>query len=657
MKPFKPPYLGSAYYPEVWSPELIDEDIALMKKAGMNAARMGEFAWSKMEPVEGAFDFSWLHSVVKKLGKAGIATILGTPSCTPPAWLSEKHPHILMVSDTGIRAQHGARRNTCPNNPVYRKYCAAIVTRMAQEFGNNENVIGWQIDNELYTNSKRGCCCEVCLEKFRNRLKSKFGSIENLNETWGTHVWSQAYQSFSQVPFPREGIWHHPSLLMEWTLFQFESYAEFCDLQAEILHQIATQPVGTDMMPTGGLSYYRIHRNLDLVQFNHYHHMPNLPEAIFWFDWCRPIKPVPFWNTETMTCWAGSAAPSGYNEKGFFKVNSWLPIALGGEMNLYWLWRAHRSGQELMHGSVISSQGRPLHIFEEVQEIAKEYEKASDFLNGARAQPGGIGIHFSHFAWHFFSFQPLESGFDYWKLYTDVYKPLNELLFRPDVIDPSSPLEQYKVILSFFLPALEEGGLANRIKKWVEQGGTWVVGPFTDIRTLDSTKFKHAPFGFLEEWGGIRCKYELPAAREFPITLSDGTKTSGSIWYNGLEPRDAEVLASYTEYPLEGLAAITRRKIGKGQIIILGTMLKNSDWKKFILDLCGERGIFPVAEATPNVLVVPREGAFGKAWAVLETEYKPGNLILPQKATDLLTGRTFEGKIEIEPYQVLILKF
>jgi beta-galactosidase GanA len=173
MKPFNPPYLGSAYYPEDWPLEQIDEDIALMKRAGMTAARMAEFAWSKMEPVEGSFDFSWLKTAVDKLGRADIASILGTPTCTPPAWLSCKHPEILIVNDAGIRAQHGARRNACPNNPLYRNYCAKIVTKLAEQFGQNKYVIGWQIDNELYWPTNRGCCCPVCHNKFQEHLRTK----------------------------------------------------------------------------------------------------------------------------------------------------------------------------------------------------------------------------------------------------------------------------------------------------------------------------------------------------------------------------------------------------------------------------------------------------------------------------------------------------
>ena len=656
MRKFSPPFLGAAYYPEDWPLNQIDEDIRLMKEAGLNIARIGEFAWSKMEPAEGQYDFSWLHLVTNKLGKAGIAVILGTPTCTPPAWLSEKYPEILSVNDAGIRAQHGARRHACPNSPVYRDLCERIVEKMAREFGADENVIGWQIDNELFMPTNRGCACHVCLKTFRQRLREKFGTIENLNETWGTHLWSQTYQSFDQVPYPRENTWRHPSLLQEWMLFQSDSYVDFARHQADILHKIVKQPVGTDMMPTNGVSYYRMNQKLDVVQFNHYHNMENLANAVFWFDWCRPILPRPFWNTETMTCWAGSTSTDGYKDKGFCTVNTWLPIALGAEANLYWLWRAHWSGQELMHGSVITSHGRPMHIFGEIQALSRDFKKAADFINGTKPVRNGIAVHFSNVSWHFFAFQPIVWGFNYGeRIDQTIYRPLNELHLRPDVIDPATALDPYKIVVSFFLPAIDEAGLRENLKAWIENGGTWIVGPFTDIRTLDGTKFKHAPFGSLEEWSGVRLKYEVPGNRDFAIKWKHGTETKGSVWYKGFELQGAESLASYAEYPFEGLSAVTRRKFGKGQIIILGTILQKEEWKKFILKICEEAGVKPVANASENLVIVPREGDYGKGMAVVEIMHQPGHLFLKHSATDILTGRKLKGKTEVKPYEVLMI--
>ena len=160
LQPFhSPPYLGAAYYPEAWSIDEMDTDIARMKESGMSVMRIGEFAWSTMEPEEGRYEFDWLHTVVDRLAAEGIATVLGTPTCTPPAWLTERYPEILPVMDDGRQMRHGERAHRCPNSPIYREYCERIARQMGEHFGRDANVIGWQIDNEVHPVGNRGCCC------------------------------------------------------------------------------------------------------------------------------------------------------------------------------------------------------------------------------------------------------------------------------------------------------------------------------------------------------------------------------------------------------------------------------------------------------------------------------------------------------------------
>ena len=657
MSSFTPPYLGAAYYPEAWPPEQVDEDIRLMLDAGLNVVRIAEFAWSSMEPEEGRFDLDWLHRVVDKFGAAGIATIMCTPSCTPPAWLTEKYPEVVIVNHAGVRAQHGFRRHVCPNNSVYRELCARITRKLAEEFGHDERVIGWQIDNEVDLWEGWGCYCNLCVQLFREGLRQKFGTIESLNTAWGTNVWSQTYQSFSQIPAPRPDLHHHPSLLTAWILFQNESLVDYVGHQAAILHQHVSQPVGTDMMPVLGVSYEQMHRNLDIVQYNHYDSMDNLWRQVFWMDYVRPFKEVPFWNTETSTCWNGGTIANGYREQGFCRANSWLPIALGAEANLYWLWRSHWSGQESMHGSVVSSCGRPLHMMEEVREVSRGFKAAAGFLNGTRPAAPGLAVHLSTLAWAQFRFQPIVSGFNYVDtMATRVYRPLMDVHLRADLIDPAAPLDAYRVVFTSFLPALGESGLWERLRHWIEAGGTWVAGPLSDVRTLEGTKSAQAPFGCLEEWAGVFCKYELPGdPRDFALQWFDGEESHGSLWYAGFETRGTKSLAVYTEGPLEGLAAATETPVGKGRIILLGTQLLPEDLQRLMLQLTSQCGIHPAAEATSNLLVVPREGEAGTGAVVIEIENRPGRLMLPAPAQDALTGMAYSGSVEFCPYQVMVL--
>lgn len=660
MSKILPPYLGAAYYPEAWSDENIEEDIALMLKAGINVVRIGEFAWSTMEPTEGQYEFQWLHDIVERLGESGIAVIMCTPTCTPPSWLSTKHNEILVVNDQGIMGQHGARRHACPNNKTYRAYCKNIVTNLVKEFAEDENIIGWQIDNEMYPPHGRGCCCTACYAKFLQGLEEKYKTIENLNNVWGLKLWSMEYSSFDQIPLPRLDTWHHPSLIAAWMDFQSDSYVEFSNAQAEVLHRFTDKPIGTDMMPFLGLDYNKINSQLDVVQFNHYNSMGNLWKAAFWMDYIRPIKDRPFWNTETSTCWSAAAEiADGYREKGFCKVNSWLPIALGGEANLYWLWRAHWSGQELMHGSVISSCGRPLHMFKEVQELAESFKKSGEFLRETKPVNSGLAMHVSCKNSNMADTQPIIQGFIYnERLMEDFYHPIIQNQWRPDLIDPAKPLEEYKVIITPFLLCLDEADLRNRMMEWVNSGGTWIVGPLTDIRTMEGTKFTQSPFGSIEKSAGVYCKYQIPASgSSFPAKWSDGSLFTGSKWFDGFELEDAEAIVSYTNESneMEGLAAVTRKSVGKGKIIVLGTIPSAADIQKLLAAVCKKAGLSQSAKASPNLLVVPRAGDGHEGMIVVELEHKTGMMTLERKMTDLLTGVEYDGEFEIPPYKVLVL--
>jgi beta-galactosidase GanA len=249
------------------------------------------------------------------------------------------------------------------------------------------------------------------------------------------------------------------------------------------------------------------------------------------------------------------------------------------------------------------------------------------------------------------------NGFEYVDdMLNRIYRPLMNAQLRADVIDPAADLDPYRLVVSAFLPALDEAGLRERLRAWIEAGGTWVVGPFTDVRTLDSAKPAKSPFGSLEEWTGAYCKYEIPGEpRDFELRWSNGTFSKGSLWYAGFEPSRAKALATYNDGPLGGLAAVTETRLGKGRIVVLGTLPPPADLEQFMLRLAAQCAVLPAAEATPNVLVVPREGEIGRGLIVVELENRPGTLKLHSPATDVLSGTNYAGEFSVRPYQVMVL--
>ena len=653
------PFLGAAYYPEDWDESEIDNDIIKMKEVGVTVVRIGEFAWRKMEPAPGRFEFEWLHNVVNKLGDAGIAVILGTPTATPPIWLPRMHPEVLMEYEHGRTAQHGCRRHCCSNNPVYIEFSERIVRRMAEEFANTPNVVGWQIDNEIYAWS--GCFCRHCKDEFHRFLKNKYKSIDVLNQSWNLNIFSQAYDSFDDIPLPRDTS-HNPHIRMDWKVMQNDSHIRFVHRQADILHEYTKAPVGTDIMPFNGMDYRKLHEKLDVVQFNHYNLEENEYACALWFDYIRNIKPNPFWVTETSTCWNGSTEiDQTLHPEGFCRLNSWLPIALGGEANLYWLWRTHWAGHELMHGAVLDTSGKFMHISDEIKQTASEFSKVSSFINQTKVVPD-LAIHFSSLNWNMFDTQHVVKGLDYQASLNDrFYKPIIDCGLRPDFIDAQADLSAYKLLMSPLMLTLEEDGLKEKIQSFVENGGVWIAGPFTDIRDRNGAKYKDRHFGMIESMTGIDWQYGIPEnGRLLKADWTDGTPCSISTWAELWDDTNggslAQTKAGYST--LIGKTVYGRYRVGKGWVFLLGTMPSKNDFYR-ILDLaCEEAGIVR-CNSSGNIIATRRKGESEEGIILAEYAGIGGEYTLMEsdgEMTDLLTGKTFVGKTVMEPYEVLVLK-
>lgn len=655
----KTPFLGCAYYPEDWDESEIPYDISKMKEAGITCARIGEFAWKKMEPHEGEYDFAWLHKVVDALSEAGIAVIMGTPTATPPHWLLKKYPDIPLLHENGIRASHGGRRHGCSNNPDYLAACDKIVHKIGEEFGSDPAVIGWQIDNEIYTWGA-GCLCEHCMNNFHSRLRREYGSVEEINRRWNLNLFSQAYDDIDDIP-AAVGTWHNPHIKYEWIRAHHDADHRFIHRQAEILKQYTKAPVGTDMMPLNGLDYEKMNESLDVVQFNHYNVPEDISDAVFWFDYLRTLKDRPFWNTETATTWNGSVAIDQYfKPEGWCRLNSWLPVALGGEANMYWLWRQHWAGHELVHGSVLSPEGRPVHVFGEIRQTAREFETAADFLNATKVKTP-VALHYTSKSWNLFEQQPIVNGLDYTREVQAFHRTIRKCGVCPDVIGARHDLlhSHYKVLFSPLVMTLEDSHLSECIRAWVKDGGVWVCGPMTDIRNDIGAHYTDRAMGMLEEMLGITLDYAIPTDGAYlKAAWSDGEELICRRWVECCTlPESGEDLASVTagHSALNGETVIGRIPYGKGEVILLGTLPCEDALIKIVNIALTDAGITPY-KTTGTLLIIPREGHDKNGIILCETAHGQASVELPCPMTDLLTGISYNaGEMTVEPYGVHIL--
>ncbi len=659
MNSIKPPFLGAAYYPEDWDVSEIDKDIEKMLAVGINVARIGEFAWRKMEPRDGEFDFSWLHYVVDKLRNAGIGVVMGTPTAVPPIWLTKKYPDMLVEYKNGRVMQHSGRRHACSNHPEYLKYSARIVEKMAMEFGDDEWILGWQIDNEIYLPNNEGCFCKNCADKYREHLKNKFGTIEEMNRRLNLNLFSQEYDSFDEVPLPRD-TWENPHLKQEFLISAGQANIDFVAMQAEILKKYTKAPIGTDQIPFNGMNYRKLHEPLDVIQFNHYNIPENLWECCLWFDYLRTMKERPFWNTETATCFSGSAGTYGsIKPDGFCYVNSWLPLALGGEANMYWVWRTHWAGHELVHGSVLDSSGRPMYSTEEVKEVARDFKKCADFINNTKVDTK-VAMHFSSLCYNMFATQPVVGDFVYdVNLKKYFYKPLINAGIRPDVIDEEAEIEKYDVIFSPLMLTLDQGDLRERITKWVKNGGIWITGPMTDIRTNDGTRYTDRLHGMLESLTPAVFKYWFPdQEKRVKSEWKDGETFGGNIYYEIFEPNKEADIVTATEGHKEVIGGSVMQcfPVGKGFVYVLGTMPDEKDMNKLITMVCEKANVPCNITEGNSILVSPRKGKDTEGVILVDICGKGGNYHNKTRYRDIISEEVFENDIPVKPYEVMVLE-
>ena len=408
------------------------------------------------------------------------------------------------------------------------------------------------------------------------------------------------------------------------------------------------------------MNYRKMHNPLDVIQFNHYNTPEDLWECCLWFDYLRTMKEHPFWNTETATCFSGAAGTHGsIKPDSFCYANSWIPLALGGEATMYWLWRTHWAGHELVHGSVLDTSGRPMYSTEEVKMVARDFEKCADFINNTKVDTN-IALHFSSLCYNMFETQPVVGDFRYdVSLKKYFYKPLINSGLRPDVIDEEADFEKYDIVFSPLMITLEQGEIQERIAKWVEEGGIWIVGPMTDIRTKDGTRFTDRLHGMLESFTPVVFKYWFPdKEKRVQSEWANEEGFGGNMYYEIYEPNPeadlVNVVAGHKE--IIGGSVVQCFSIGKGHVYVLGTMPDEKDMNKLITMVCEKAKVRCRKTEGDSILVSPRKGKETEGVILVDVCGKGGIYHSETRYRDIISDTIFEQDIPVGPYQVMVLE-
>jgi len=647
--------LGTAWYPEQWPESRWDADLALMQKAGIHMVRVGEFAWSRMEPTEGQYDLDWLDRAIAQAAKHGIVTVIGTPSAAPPAWLTQKYPETLRTMQDGRKDQHGNRQQFNFANPKYRELARAMAGQLAKRFGHNPNVVGWQIDNEY---------AEVSFDpetrqQFQQWLKQRYGTLDNLNTRWTTAYWSETYFDWNQVPIQIN--YGNPGLLLSWMRFVSDTWRSYQKNQLEVIRANSDprQFITTNMMGWfDGYDHYTVAQDLDLAAWDDYvgqGHLDPVKNGAA-HDLTRGFKSKNFWVMETQPGGVNWASINNWLDKGEVRAMAWHDIGHGADTVSYWQWRSALNGQEQYHGTIVGPDGTPDPLFEEIAQIGREFQKASPALAGTSVKSEVAILHSYDSRWAI-DWQKHNKNYDPVNEILSFYGPLRAIAQSVDIVPPTTSLSHYKLVVAPGLNVLTEAAEKNLID-YVNNGGHLVLGQRSAMKDDDNGLWPQRQPGPLTDLLGGRVEQYYALVDAVPVEGKWGAG-EGQLWAELLSAKapDVEVLMRYGKSNgwLDGQPAAITRKVGKGRITYLGawldkkTMTEAANW---MTDVSGVKSALgPVPD---GVEVYPRYGAKGPVYILVNFSKTPHTVKLPATMQDVLSGGSTQS-VALPYYGVAVL--
>ncbi|MBO6854721.1 MAG: beta-galactosidase [Marivivens sp.] len=491
--------LGTCYYPEHWPRDVWEEDARRMVEAGLTWVRIGEFAWSRIEPEPERFDWGWLDDAISVLGEAGLKVVLGTPTATPPRWMIDRHPDMLAVDRDGRPRKFGSRRHYCFSHEGYRAECARIVKLLAERYGANPAIAAWQTDNEYGCHDTTISYSDAARRGFRGWLEARYGTVAALNEAWGNVFWSMDYQRFDQIDLPNLTVTEaNPAHSMDFRRFASDQVVSFNRLQTEIIRRHSDAPVAHNYMGrVTDFDHFKVGDDLEIASWDSYplgfledrggadsaHQRAYMRQGdpdfqAFHHDLYRAVGRGRWWVMEQQP---GPVNWAPYNPNplpGMVRLWTWEAFAHGAEAVCYFRWRQAPFAQEQMHAGLLRPDSADAPAIEEARAVAKELSEAED-IAPAGAPVALIFDYEAEWAWEI---QPHGAGLSYFDLVLAHYRALRRAGLSVDIVPPAAEIPaSARMVLAPGLMHMD-AALKERLAR---SGARVLIGPRSGARTLN----------------------------------------------------------------------------------------------------------------------------------------------------------------------------
>lgn len=622
-------WYGGDYNPDQWPEEVWDDDVRLMKKAGVNLVSVGIFSWAKIETSEGVYDFDWLDRIINKLGEAGIAVDLASATASPPMWLTQAHPEVLWKDYRGDVCQPGARQHWRPTSPVFREYALKLCRAMAEHYKDNPYVVAWHVSNE-YGCHNRFDYSEDAERAFRKWCEERYGTIDAVNDAWGTAFWAQRMNDFTEIVPPRfigDGNFMNPGKLLDFKRFSSDALKAFYIAERDALAEITPDlPLTTNFMVSAAgsvLDYDDWGCEVDFVSNDHYF-IPgeaHLDELAFSASLVDGIARKDPWFLMEHSTSAVNWRPVNYRkEPGQLVRDSLAHVAMGADAVCYFQWRQSKAGAEKFHSAMVPHTGEDSAVFRDVCELGADLNTLADNgLLGTKLAKSKVAVVFDYES---------EWATEHTATPTQKVHHVDEPLqwFRAladhgvtaDVVPVSSNWDEYEVVVLPSVYILSEE-TTRRVRDYVANGGRLIVTYYTGLSDEKDHVWLGGYPGSIRDVVGVRVEEFMPMGDDFPgvpgrLGLSNGAVAHDIADVIGSVDRSATVLETFRDDPwtgMDGAPAIVANTFGEGRSVYVGARLGRDGIAKSLPEILESLGMAETGENDSRVLRVEREGSDG----------------------------------------------